>query len=152
MKFRILGIICFLFLGLFTVQAQNSSDRTGLDGDHFSLEGALEMFKKAQSLDDFEKLLNQENSNVNNLDLNKDGNVDYVRVIDRVDWDAHAIVLQVPLNTTESQDIAVIGIEKQGAEKAILQIIGDENLYGEAHILEPTEVVAQQGNGSGPFW
>ena len=34
------------------------------------------MFKQAKSLEEFEKLLNQENNRVNNLDLNEDGKID----------------------------------------------------------------------------
>ncbi|MCC7303173.1 MAG: hypothetical protein IT233_11070 [Bacteroidia bacterium] len=115
------------------------ADSTGLPGDHFSLEGALEMFKKASSLEDFEKKLNDPANNVNNLDLNNDGKVDYVRVIDKMQDKIHAIVLQVPVNEKENQDIAVIEIEKDGDASASLQIVGDEELYGDSVFVEPVE-------------
>ncbi|MEO6757914.1 MAG: hypothetical protein ABIO24_00565, partial [Saprospiraceae bacterium] len=93
--------------------AQDSPvDSTGFPGDNFSLEAALDLFKKSASLEAFEQSLNMENNDVNNLDLNEDGQIDYVRVIDRMDGDAHAIVLQVPVSASESQDIAVIEVEK----------------------------------------
>jgi hypothetical protein len=130
-------------------QAGDTSEETGLPGDHFSLEGALELFKKAESPEDFEKLLNTESSNVNNLDLNEDGEIDYIRVLDNMDADVHAIVLQVPVNEDESQDIAVIEIEKTGDEEALLQIIGDEDIYGEQVIVEPFQMEARD-NGKGP--
>ena|GEM_PF-2470660 len=47
-------------------------------------------------------MLNTENNDVNNLDLNDDGQIDYVRVVDRMDGDVHAIVLQVPVSASES--------------------------------------------------
>ena len=47
-------------------------------GDDFSLEGALELFKKSASPEEFERILNAENSKVNNLDLNGDGNQDLI--------------------------------------------------------------------------
>ncbi len=78
-----------------------------LPGDQFSLRGALDLLKQSNSPEEFEKLLNSEKNDVNNLDLNQDGEVDYVRVIDRKDGDAHAIVLQVPVSTSENQDVAV---------------------------------------------
>ena len=112
------------------------ADSTGLPGDHFSLEGALELFKKAESPEAFEKLLNDADNYVNNLDLNEDGEVDYIRVEDRMEGDVHAIVLQVPVSESESQDVAVIEIEKTGAEEAILQILGDEDVFGETRIVE----------------
>ena len=115
------------------------SDSTGLPGDHFSLQGALEMFKKANSIEEFEKLINSESNNVNNLDLNADGEIDYVSVIDKSDKDAHAFVLQVAVSATENQDIAVIELEKDGDESAVLQIVGDEEIYGEQMIVEPSD-------------
>jgi hypothetical protein len=74
---------------------------------------------------------------VNNLDLNGDGEVDYVRVAGKRDKDVHVFILQVPVAEKESQDIAVIELEKTGSENAVLQIVGDEDIYGEQVIVEP---------------
>jgi hypothetical protein len=127
-----------------------ADDRPENTGDNFSLEGALVLFKKSTSLEEFEKMLNEENNNVNNLDLNSDGNIDYVAVNDNQDGDAHAIVLSIYLSDKEQQDIAVIGIEKTGAETAMLQIEGDPDLYPENTIVEPKEegnaYIAPQAN------
>ena len=98
----------------------------------------------------FEKSINEEKSNVNNLDLNEDGEIDYIRVIDHKDGDAHAIVLQVPINEKESQDIAVIEIERTDDNSAVLQIVGDEELYGMDHFVEPFEVEARSSEKGGP--
>lgn len=120
-------------------QNQPGIDSTGLPGDNFSLQGALEMFQKASSPEEFEKMINSEGNHVNNLDLNGDGDIDYIRVIDNADKDAHALVLQAIISESESQDIAVIELEKTGAESAMLQIVGDEDIYGEEVIVEPGE-------------
>lgn len=144
-----LCLFSFAFTTNLSAQDETESDSTGLPGDNFSLEGALELFKKASSPEDFEKLLNTESNTVNNLDLNEDGEIDYIRVVDNMDGDVHAIVLQVPMSEKESQDIAVIEIEKQGEENAILQIIGDENIYGEQRIVEPFEEETKSGKGGG---
>lgn len=130
-------LVAMLFTASLTAQDVNPADSTGLPGDNFSLQGAIELFKKAESPEDFEKLLNSENNSVNNLDLNEDGEIDYIRVIDNVEGDVHAIVLQVPVSEKESQDIAVIGIERQDSNYAILQIVGDENIFGKQVIAEP---------------
>ncbi|HLG38036.1 MAG TPA: hypothetical protein VI461_00160, partial [Chitinophagaceae bacterium] len=132
------GVLTCLTIAV-TTQAQNKSgvDSTGLPGDNFSLQGALAMFQKAASPEDFEKMLNSEDNHVNNLDLNGDGDIDYIRVIDNTDKDVHAFVLQVVISEKESQDIAVIELEKTGDTTAVLQIIGDEEIYGEQVIVEP---------------
>ena len=120
-------------------QSQPVQDSTGLPGDNFSLQGALELFRKSQSIEAFEKLLNTENNNVNNLDLDGDGQIDYIKVIDKSSSDAHAFILQVPVSETENQDIAVIELEKTGRESAQLQIVGDEDIFGEELIVEPND-------------
>ena len=147
-----LQILILVFASLFTLRmnAGVPQDSTGFPGDNFSLEGALELFKNAKSPEDFEKKLNDPDNYVNNLDLNEDGKVDYVRVEDYMDDKAHALVLQVALNENETQDVAVIEIEKTGEKEAIAQIVGDSTVYGTAKIVEPTEVVETQGDGSGP--
>jgi hypothetical protein len=110
-------------------------------GDHFSLEGALELFKKSESPEEFENLLNSPDSKVNNLDLNGDGYTDYIRVIDRQDRNVHVFILQAIVSDSESQDVAVIELEKLANGKAVLQIIGDEDIYGVETIIEPTREV-----------
>jgi hypothetical protein len=155
---KTLGFLPFaaaLLMALFhtPLQAQSTpeADSTGLAGDHFSLEAAVELFKNAESPEDFEKRLNSENNDVNNLDLNEDGQIDYIRVVDNMEGDLHAFVLQAVLGENESQDVAVIEIEKTGAEEAILQIVGDESLYGEPTLVEPFEEEnVKNGRGNGP--
>lgn len=131
-----------LFLTIFTaaftgVKAQQ--DSTGMPGDNFSLQGALEMFKRASSPEDFEKRINTADNHVNNLDLNGDGEVDYIKVIDKAGKDVHAFVLQVAVSEKDNQDIAVIEIEKTGDTTAIAQILGDEDIYGEQMIVEASD-------------
>jgi hypothetical protein len=136
------AILLLLTLGITTTFSQeNKNDLPEYTGDNFSLEGALALFKKANSLEEFEKLINDENNNVNNLDLNNDGETDYIVVQDIQEKDIHIIVLSTYLNENEKQDIATIGIEKTGNEEAMLQIEGDSELYAENTIVEPFEVV-----------
>ncbi len=145
------ALALLLFSSPLFAQSDMESDSTGLPGDNFSLEAAIELFKKSSSPEDFEKRLNSEYSDVNNLDLNEDGEIDYIRVVDNMEGDVHALVLQVAVSEKESQDVAVIEIEKQGAENALLQIIGDEELYGEQTIAEPfEEEKAKSGKDKGP--
>lgn len=130
------------------------ADSTGLPGDHFSLQGALEMFKTASNLEDFEKKVNDPANHINNLDLNDDGKVDYVKVMDNMKDKAHAIVLRVPVSDKENQDVAVIEIEKDGDQSASLQIVGDEELYGDSVFVEPVDEEEGQDDiksGKGPY-
>ena len=151
---RIISIFTSLVC-IVNLNAQNESgiDSTGLPGDNFSLQGALQLFQNASSPEDFEKQLNTESNHVNNLDLNGDGDIDYIRVVDKMEKDIHVFILQVPVSETENQDIAVIELEKTGDTTAILQIIGDEDIYGEQVIVEPNggeEDESDDNKGNGP--
>jgi hypothetical protein len=151
LKPLLLSITCFVVLS-FNAEAQQ--DSTGMPGDNFSLQGALEMFKQAGSPEEFEKLINTEDKSVNNLDLNGDGEIDYIKVIDNADKEVHAFVLQVAVSETENQDIAVIELEKTGDTTAVLQIVGDEDIFGEQVIVEASdegdEVEENKEQSNGP--
>ncbi|MFN0033181.1 MAG: hypothetical protein ACKVOR_13555 [Flavobacteriales bacterium] len=140
-------IILTLNLFFCVVVCNAQEDSTGLAGDHFSLQGALELFSKATSIEEYEKALNTEANHVNNLDLNEDGEIDYVRVENHSEGDAHAFVLQVAVSEKESQDVAVIELEKTAEANAQIQIAGDEELYGKDVFTEPLEEEVKGGKG-----
>lgn len=149
MKKHIIMTGLSLFSLLSPVFSQDAADSTGLPGDNFDLQGALEIFKSSTDLEAFEKSLNSESSQVNNLDLDGDNQVDYIRVTDRMDGKNHAIVLQVAVNENETQDVAAIVIEQTADSTAQLQIIGNENLYGDELVVEPYDEVAEKSS-TGP--
>ncbi len=127
-----------MFGGIALYGQQNQAE---VPGDNFSLEGALELFKKSTSPEEFERLLNSSDARVNNLDLNGDGDIDYIKVIDRNEGNVHAFILQAVISERESQDVAVIELEKLANGKAVLQITGDADIYGIETIIEPTQEV-----------
>lgn len=132
-------LFIWLLSGMFISAATSQYDDafpSGYEGDNFSLEGALDLFKNSHSLDQFERKLNTESNWVNNLDLNYDGRADYIRVEHRSQGDFHAVVLQALVGSRDIQDVAVIEIEKVSRRDAVLQIIGDEDLFGEEVIVE----------------
>lgn len=132
-------LFLFICFAATAISARAQEDSTGMPGDNFSLQGALEMFKQSSSIEDFEKRINTESNNVNNLDLNDDGEIDYIKVIDKADKDVHAFVLQVAVSENENQDIAVIELEKTGDTTAVAQIVGDEEIFGEQTIVEASD-------------
>ncbi|MBP6557119.1 MAG: hypothetical protein KAX93_03000 [Flavobacterium sp.] len=144
--------LVLLLVTLFSVNFSFSQDNSepealGLPGDNLSLYAVLEVFQKSKTIEDFEKALNDKEGNVNNLDLNNDNDIDYIKVISEKDGDNHSIILQVPVSEKENQDVAVIEVSKDNSGKAIVQIIGDEELYGKDYIVEPsTEVVGGTPN------
>ncbi|MBK8621632.1 MAG: hypothetical protein IPN79_07680 [Saprospiraceae bacterium] len=140
MKTNSIFYVLIVFFLTFHISAQENRDiETGMPGDHFSLEGALTLFQQADSPENFEKSLNTEDNHINNLDLNEDGEVDYIKVNAWTEKEVHVFVLQVAVSETENQDIATIQLEKTGKEEAQIQIIGDEEIFGEETIVEPSD-------------
>jgi hypothetical protein len=136
----------FLMVGGIAVMGQH--ERQEVPGDFFSLEGALQLFKQSSSPEEFERHLNSPDSKVNNLDLNGDGEIDYIRVINKNEGYVHAFILQAVLSPTDRQDVAVIELEKLANGKAVLQITGDADVYGIETIIEPTEEVRVMAGAS----
>lgn len=135
---KTISALCLCFTIAVTASAQDQeADSTGLPGDNFSLQGALDLFKKAGSPEEFEKLLNTQDNKVNNLDLNGDGQIDYVRVTGKKQDDVQIFVLQALVSSSESQDVAVISLQKTAEDHAVIQIEGDDEIYGEPTIAEP---------------
>jgi len=117
-------------------QYRDDAESIGLPGDNLNLYATLKLFQESPTLESFEKELNNENNNINNLDLNGDNQIDYIRVIDNIDKNVHVITLQVAINQREIQDLAIIVVQNDN-NKVKIQVIGDEALYGKDYIIEP---------------
>ncbi len=134
----ITSILAALVAAGTTVMAQDYNDEyLGLPGDNLNLYAVMKLFQESETLEGFERNLNNENSRINNLDLNGDNLIDYISVSDYVDGDVHTIVLRSALNRNESQDVAVFTVQKFRDGSVQIQLIGDEDLYGKNYIIEP---------------
>jgi hypothetical protein len=134
----IISIVSLLIASGINIKAQDKpAEYLGLPGDNLNLYAVMELFQKSATLEDFERNLNDENSRINNLDLNGDGLIDYISVNDYVDGDVHTIVLSVPLNRNEKQDVAVFTVQRFRNGPVQIQLIGDDELYGKNYIIEP---------------
>jgi len=116
----------------------------GLPGDNLNLYATMKLFQESETLEAFERSLNDPNSHINNLDLNGDNLVDYISVVDYVDGNVHNIVLRTQLNRNETQDIAVFTVQRFDDGTARIQLIGDEALYGKNYIVEPIYADSQE--------
>jgi len=137
-KFIITSIFAFFLAGGSALMAQApQADYLGLPGDNLNLYAVMETFRESETLEAFERAINDPEYMVNNLDLNGDGYVDYITVNDYLEGNVHYIVLRVALSQNESQDVAVFVVEKLRDGSVTVQLIGDEALYGPNYIIEP---------------
>lgn len=109
--------------------------------ENLDLKTVATLFGQAKDLEQFEQMLNNPDSAFSNLDLNGDGQVDYLRVIETADGSRHLVVIQAVLAKDVYQDVASIFVEKDPDTQSVtVQVIGDEYIYGTNYIIEPVYV------------
>ncbi len=109
--------------------------------ENLDLKTVATLFGQAKDLEQFEQMLNNPDSAFSNLDLNGDGQVDYLRVIETADGSRHLVVIQAVLAKDVYQDVASIFVEKDPETQSVtVQVIGDEYIYGTNYIIEPVYV------------
>jgi len=150
MKKTAIWMFLFFATGL-QLQAQSQTQTQtpkslGLPGDNFNLYAALKVFQESKTLEDFERAINDSSKKINNLDLNGDDQIDYIRVEDKVKSNVHSITLKVRVEKEEDQDIAVFVVSKESDQKVYIQVVGDEDLYGKDYIIEPNYEVKERPN------
>ena len=118
-----------------TVTATSTDISQNLD-----LKTVATLFGQAKDLEQFEQMLNNPDSAFSNLDLNGDGEVDYLRVIETADDDRHLVVIQAVLAKDIYQDVASIFVEKDEKNQVTVQVVGDEYIYGANYIIEPVYI------------
>lgn len=151
MKFPIILTIFTAFC-LFGFQGKGQSEQEKLDlpGDNLNLYSVLKLFQESETLEGFEKKLNEESSKVNNLDLNGDDKIDYIKVVDKQEGEVHNITLKVDVSKEEEQDVAVFVVKKEKDGGVQIQVIGDEDLYGKDYIIEPNIKSGDDGSALTP--
>lgn len=97
-------------------------------GDNLNLQALGELVKNSTSAQDIESKLNTSGS-INNLDLNGDGSVDYIKVTEYGSGDQRGFSFTVDLPNNETQEIATIEVSKAN-NGAQMNIQGNQNLYG----------------------
>jgi hypothetical protein len=118
----------------------DTTNKLGLAGDGLDLYAVMDLFQKSKTIESFEKSLNDTKTKINNLDLDLDKKVDFIKVVtekkDKKD-ESYMFILRVDVSKTESQDVAVILLDRDKDKKVSLQIVGDEDLYGKDYVIEP---------------
>ena len=108
--------------------------------DNLDLEAVASIFGESKDLEDFERRLNDPDSQICNLDLNEDGEVDYLRVLETAENNTHLITIQAVIGRDLYQDVATIDVEKDNSGETRVQVVGDVYLYGNDYIIEPIYV------------
>jgi hypothetical protein len=149
MKISVLSLLV-LAMGLLSFpafsQTEKEPDLLGLPGDNLDLYAVLDLFQKSKTIEEFEKELNLEKTGINNLDLDLDGKVDFIKVETKQKDDDFTFILQVAVSEKETQDVAVILVSKDEKKEVTMQIVGDKDLYGKDYIIEPQDKPGSTAN------
>ncbi len=140
---RFLLWVACLFMGTMVARADETITVSSTNADiaeNLDLKAVASLFGEVSNLEELEKELNSEERHLNNLDLNGDGVVDYLRVVEIVEGNNRLIVLQAVLAKDIYQDVASIYVEKTGDTTVSVQVIGDEDLYGVNYVIEPVYI------------
>lgn len=97
-------------------------------GDNLNLQALGELVKNSTTAQDIEDKLNTTGS-INNLDLNNDGSVDYIKVTEYGDANQKGFSFTVDIAEGQTQEIATIEVAK-GSNDAQMNIQGNQQLYG----------------------
>ena len=140
MKTTILSLTMLSILSITSIFAQDRTTVTANNSeisDNLDLRAVASIFGDSENLDDFERRLNDPKIQISNLDLNGDNKVDYLRVIETVEGNAHLIVIQSVLGRDTFQDIATVEVERDRNNRVQVQVVGDVYMYGSNYIYEP---------------
>jgi len=91
-----------------------------------------DLARKSKNAADFEKQLNTTSNKINNLDLNDDGKVDYIKVTEYGKGNKRGFSLTTDVGKGKEQEIATIEFVKSG-EKVDMYVNGNSSLYGNNH-------------------
>ena len=106
---------------------------------YLDLQAVAAAFAQSRTTEEFEEILNSYEYMISNLDLNGDGYVDYLRVMETRNGHNYLYVIQAVLARNIYQDVATIVVENYGASPYV-QIIGHPYIYGANYIIEPVFV------------
>jgi len=118
----------------FTVTDYNTDPCFYLD-----LNAVAAAFAESRSVREFEQILNSSRYMINNLDLNHDGRIDYLRVLETHKGYYHTLLIQACLAPSVFQDVATVVAEHQ-PNALYVEVIGDRYLYGANYIVRPVFV------------
>ena len=106
---------------------------------YLDLNAVAAAFAESRNAREFEQILNSSRYMINNLDLNHDGWVDYLRVIETRQGYYHAYLIQACLAPSVFQDVATLIAERR-PDALYVEVIGDRYLYGYNYIVRPVFV------------
>jgi len=144
-NFKIKMLFSILFLFIIGISFTYAQDTTTIQAnsedisDNLDLEAVASIFGESKDLEDFEKKLNDPKTQISNLDLNNDGEVDYLRVMElsNDNKNMHTISIQAVIGKDQYQEVATIDVKKESEKTTTVQVVGNVDMYGPNYYITP---------------
>lgn len=104
---------------------------------YLDLQAVAAIFAQSSTVREFESLLNNSSYIISNLDLNRDGYVDYLRVVSAMQGYNHVFVIQAVLAPNVYQDVATVVAEVPAYGNYYVEVIGSSYIYGPNYVIRP---------------
>lgn len=143
MKAKFTNSILVLLMAFFSSNAQTTTTITTTSNEvseNLNLKAVAHLFGESEDIEDFEKKLNSPYTQISNLDLDRNGYIDYMRVVETVIENNHLITIQAVIGDNLYRDIATIGVEKDYSGKTHVRLVGNRHFYGNNYIIEPVYI------------
>ncbi len=136
------GIFCLSVISNCGSSKQRTGDNYNVDIQQTTINDAAsglnlvavgELVKEVKDAEVLERKLNDPAEKINNLDLDENGKVDYIRVTEYGSDNLRGFSLTTELADGEEQEIATIEIEKAADGYANVQTHGNQQIYGNNH-------------------
>lgn len=100
--------------------------------DGLDLKAVTDAATKSSSAEEFEKKLNVTGNKINNLDLNEDNKVDYIKVteINKGDMKGFSLTVEISAEAEQEQEVCTIQFEKT-SDGYQTQTHGNRHIYGD---------------------
>lgn len=107
---------------------------------YLDLQAVVAAFAQSSNVQEFELLLNNASYMLSNLDLNRDGYVDYLRVLEILEGNNHVFLIQAVLAANMYQDVATLIADVMSYSTARVQIVGAPYIYGPNYYVQPVYI------------
>jgi hypothetical protein len=108
-------------------------EATASAADGLDLQAVGSILGKVQNSEHLEKMLNDPEQGLNNMDLDEDGKVDYIRVHEYGEPPVMSYSLSVDQGEGNEQEVATINVEQGADGHANVSMEGNEQIYGHGH-------------------
>jgi len=130
-------LLLLLIPGFLYAQEEPTDSVTIKALEDFNIYDLATVAEAVSNFEELEEALNDSSSHINNVDINGDGEVDYLKITEHQDGNAHTALISAIVGENELQTIVSIEMERISSTEASLQLVGEESFYGEEIILEP---------------